>query len=143
MRVLLDTNIFSSYLLPPPRQTGTIYRIVEGVLSGAYTLLIPEELPRELYRNITTKPYLRSRIDAEEAAAFIAALHTIAKILPALQEEIPAVTRDPNDDYLLAHALLAGAGYLVSGDRDLLDLGPIEGLTILHPADFASLLPQH
>lgn len=140
MRVLLDTNILISYLLPPPRQAGNIYRIVEGVLSGVYTLLVPEELLQEIHRNITTKPYLRSRIDAEEAGAFVAALHALAEILPALQEEIPSVTHDPNDDYLLAHALLAGADYLVSGDNDLLSLGPIERLTILSPADFAQVL---
>lgn len=140
MRVLLDTNIFVSYLLPPPRQVGTIDRIIEGFLSEAYILLIPDELLQELHRTLTTKPYFQRRVTAEQAGAFIGVLRTLAEQLPALAETIPAVTRDPQDDYLLAHALVARADYLVSGDNDLLSLGPIGGLTILRPVDFAALL---
>jgi predicted nucleic acid-binding protein len=33
-----------------------------------------------------------------------------------------AVTRDPNDDYLVALAVAAQADALISGDRDLTDL---------------------
>jgi hypothetical protein len=37
-------------------------------------------------------------------------------------EHAPPVSRDPNDDYLIATALHAKADVLVSGDRDLTDL---------------------
>jgi predicted nucleic acid-binding protein len=42
-----------------------------------------------------------------------------------------AVTRDPNDDYLVALAIAAQADALVSGDRDLTDLQdpPVSVLT--------------
>ncbi len=140
MRVLLDTNIFVSYLLPPPRQAGTIDRIIEGFLNGYYTLLIPEELLQELHRTLTTKPYFQRRVGYEEADAFISAVRALSERLPALEEAIPAVTRDPKDDYLLAHALLAAADYLVSGDNDLLALAPVTGLVVLSPADFVKLL---
>lgn len=33
----------------------------------------------------------------------------------------PAVCRDPNDDYLVANALLGDARYLVTEDKDFLD----------------------
>ncbi len=140
MRVLLDTNLFISYLLPSRRLSGTIDRLVEGALTGAYTLLLAEELLEEFHETITTKPYLRTRIDRGQATTFIDGLRAIAEVLPALEGEFPAITRDPNDDYLLAQAIFAGADYLVSGDDDLLALGPIEGLTILSPTDFATLL---
>jgi len=125
---------------PPPRFSGTIDRIMEGALGGVYTLLLAEELLGEFRETITTKPYLRDRIDRAQAAAFIEGLRAVAELLPALEEEFPAITRDPNDDYLLAQAIFAGADYLVSSDRDLRSLGPVGGLTILSPADFAQRL---
>lgn len=140
MRVLLDTNLFISYLLTPPDRSGTIGRIVEAGFGGEFTLLLPEEVPRELGESIVAKPFLRDRIAADDLLAFIALLREVAELLPPIEEPYPAVTRDPDDDYLLAHALLAGADYLVSGDKDLLSLSPIEGLTILSPTDFAKLL---
>lgn len=37
--------------------------------------------------------------------------------------DVPAITRDPKDDYLVALALRERVDALVSGDRDLLDAG--------------------
>ncbi len=140
MRALLDTNLFVSYLLTPPGRSGTVGRIVEAAFGGEFTLLLPEEVPRELGESIAAKPFLRDRIDAGDLLAFITLLREIAELLPAIEEPYPVVTRDPDDDYLLAHALLASADYLVSGDKDLLSLVPVEGLTVLSPAEFARLL---
>lgn len=140
MRALLDTNLFISYLFTPAQRSGAIGQVVSAAFSGTYTLLLPAELLAEFYETIVTKPILRERIGEAGAAAFVDLLRGTAELLPSLDEPYPAVTRDPNDDYLLAHALLAGADYLVSGDKDLLSLGPIEGLTILSPADFARML---
>jgi len=49
-------------------------------------------------------------------------------------------TRDPKDDPLLACAVEGRADYLVSGNRDLLDLGEVEGIRMLSPREFAVLL---
>ncbi len=51
------------------------------------------------------------------------------------------VMRDLKDDYLLAYALVGEADYLVTGDKDLLELqGPITGLEILTSAQFIDVL---
>jgi predicted nucleic acid-binding protein len=50
------------------------------------------------------------------------------------------VERDPKDDMIVATALAARAGYLVSGDRDLLDLDPYEGIRILTARAFLEVL---
>ena len=47
-----------------------------------------------------------------------------AEIAPRIEAPIPAVTRDPEDDYLIAYALVGRADYLVSGDKDLLVMAP-------------------
>jgi predicted nucleic acid-binding protein len=47
---------------------------------------------------------------------------------PALETMI---SRDPDDDDVLACALAAHAMVITSGDRDLLDLGSFQGIPIL------------
>jgi putative PIN family toxin of toxin-antitoxin system len=55
----------------------------------------------------------------------------------------PAVSvaecRDPTDDKYLELALGAGAGTIVSSDRDLLVLHPWRGVRILRPAEYLTL----
>jgi putative PIN family toxin of toxin-antitoxin system len=54
-----------------------------------------------------------------------------------LTEPVTASThsRDVDDDKFIHTALTAGAPWLVSGDRDLLDLVPPPGLQIVDPAE--------
>jgi putative PIN family toxin of toxin-antitoxin system len=45
-------------------------------------------------------------------------------------------SRDPKDDIYLAAALAAGAEFLVTYDRDILDLGSPFGIETIRPAEF-------
>lgn len=54
----------------------------------------------------------------------------------------PAVTGDPEDDYVLATATVARADYLVTGDKGLLALGHHGGSRIVSPQEFSALLDQ-
>jgi predicted nucleic acid-binding protein len=53
---------------------------------------------------------------------------------------LPGVTRDPKDDPLVACAVEGAADYLVSGDRDLLDLGETENIRMVTPREFVEIL---
>ena len=139
MRVLLDANIFISYLLKPDAE-GTIRRIVDAGFTTVYTLLAPPPLIEELTRKIQHKPYLNQRITSADIAALCMLIEAAAESLPLMQESVPVATRDPKDDYLLAYARAGQADYLVSGDADLLVLDPVGPLRIISPADFAALL---
>ena len=54
-------------------------------------------------------------------------------------DPIKPMSRDPDDDRILACALASGADYLVTGDEDLLVLKQYVGTRILAPRDFESL----
>jgi putative PIN family toxin of toxin-antitoxin system len=139
MRVLLDANIFISYLLNLNRP-GALRNIVHAVVRGDYTLLLPEALLDEFVSKIPEKPFLNRRITPEELSAFVTALSQVGEVIEEIREEIPAVTRDPKDDYLLAYAVVGEADYLVTGDQDLLVIQRVGDVKIITPVHFASLI---
>ncbi len=106
MRALLDTSILVSYLLTSTKESAVV-AVVEAAVEGAFTLLLPPELVEELSRKVGTKRYLAQRIHFEEAAELVGILAGVAEVLPPIPGMIPSVTRDPKDDYLLAHARTA------------------------------------
>lgn len=86
------------------------------------------------------KNYLSKRIHREDLDTFIELLSEAAEAIPPMTEPIPSVVRDPKDDYLLAHALMGEADYVVSGDKDLLTLEDVEGITFVTAGEFVDLL---
>lgn len=71
--------------------------------------------------DVLARPKLQRFITTALAVAFIDGIATDATILTDPPEP-PGVSPDPDDDYLIALARAADADYIVSGDRDLLDL---------------------
>ena len=53
---------------------------------------------------------------------------------------LPGVTRDPKDDPVVACAVEGGAGFIVSGDQDLLVLRTYKRVRMVTPRDFLALL---
>jgi hypothetical protein len=136
-RILLDTNIFISYLLNPHAERPATQIVQAGVL-GVFTLLLPEALLEEMSARITSKPYLKARIEPGEAAQFTAILRSIAETIARIEAPIPAVMRDSKDDFLLAYAVVGRANYLLTGDEDLLVLQQVQGVVICTPSEFAA-----
>ena len=139
MRVLLDANVLISFLLAPDRG-GPVHQVVWAGLQGSFVLLLPEELLQELSRKIHEKKYLANRISPEDLQEFVHLVSELGELIPPIGMEIPAVTRDPKDDYLLAYALIGEADYLMSGDADLLILEQIGELRIVSPRAFSGIL---
>ncbi len=139
MRALFDANVFISYLLSPSAAAPTA-AVVRAGLRGAFTLLYTRIVMVELRTNTAAKPFLASRILPADVAALESLLADAAEMVPELPEPFPAVGRDRKDDYLIPHALLGQADYLVTGDNDLVSLGEIETLRIVRPAQFLAVL---
>lgn len=139
-RVILDTNLLASFLLPPADPTRTIHQVVRHALNETYTLILPMALVEEVQRTVRAKPYFRQRISVQEAEEFIALIVPLAEI-PDPISKIPTLVRDRKDDYLLAHAVADRADFLVSGDRDLLALdGEVDPLRIVTATEFLRML---
>jgi putative PIN family toxin of toxin-antitoxin system len=139
MRVLVDTNLFIAYLLKP-REDSFVVLLLDGVVSGQITLLLPAELLQEIERTTKRKPYLLKVITEERLHRFLALLQSLCEEIPLITEAIPPITRDAKDDYLLAYAVIGRADYLVSGDKDLLVLQTAASVAIVNSGDFRRLL---
>jgi len=139
LRALLDANLLISFLLAAGGTSPPV-RLIVAAFNRGFILLLPDEVIEEVVRRSASKPYLARRIDKTEAEQFLAELGAAAERLPRLLERVAKMSRDPKDDYLIAHAIAAQADYLVSGDKDLLVLGQVDGVRIVSPADFLAVL---
>jgi putative PIN family toxin of toxin-antitoxin system len=141
MRALLDTNIFISHLLDPERESRA-NRVLEVAVRGKFVLLLPAELISEMRSKIPRTRYLADRISPTQVEELADILTEIAEGIPPITAEIPEVTRDPKDDYLIAYAVIGQADYLVSGDRDLQVLKQVEGVQIVDLGRFEEILNE-
>ena len=141
MKVLIDTNVWLSYLIAPstPRAITTV--VDACFIQDEIDVLLPRELIAELAAKVATKRYFRTRIPHARINAFIEQLTALAELPPSL-EEIPEYSRDPNDDYLVAYGVVNEADYVITGDLDLLVLGQVGALQIVSPSDFVSILKE-
>lgn len=130
MRVLLDTNVLVSAIL----FGGVPNECLRRGLTGEYELVTGIALLEELGR------ILRERFGlSAEAVAFARSdLELAAEVVSP--SRIEAISRDPTDDIVLAIAKEGRVSHVVTGDRDLLDVGRYAGATILTPREFIDLL---
>ena len=134
---VLDTNVLVSALVAPG---GPPAQILDAWLEEGFTLVTSLYLVEEL-AHVLTYPRIakRLRLDEAELAAVLADLLSRAQVVPG-QLSLPGVTRDPKDDAVVACAVEGEAGYIVSGDQDLLTLGEFRGIRIVTPREYLGIL---
>lgn len=132
VRLVLDTNVVISALL----WRGAPYELLTFVRQHAnLQLWCSRRLLIEL-GSVLARPALLKRLaaigrePADVLMDYASAVHIIRA--PALPRQ---VSRDPDDDAVLALAIAAGADWIVSGDQDLLVLRQFEGIPILSAGD--------
>lgn len=137
MRAVLDTNVSVSAFLSPG---GAPHRILEALEGGAFTMVTSEALHSEL-EEVLARPRLRERSARNEAELqdFLVGLRDRATIVtPSFK--LVVIDRDPTDNAVLEAAVEGRADFIVTGDRDLLDVGNYEGILIVTPAAFLAIL---
>lgn len=131
MRVVADANILVSAALGRSPESPSV-RIIDAALDGRIELVMSPALLEEV-ADVLSRPRILTRLSAEDARLFLA---DVAAQVVMLADPLdpPSVCRDPDDDYLVALAVIAGAEVLVSGDDDLLAVEPDRaGVEVLTP----------
>ncbi|HKG24059.1 MAG TPA: putative toxin-antitoxin system toxin component, PIN family [Thermomicrobiales bacterium] len=129
-----------SYVLAPDRTTA-MRRCVEAGFAGVFSLIVPHPLLTELSRKVGEKPYLTARYAPEDLAHLFFLILKVGLVIPPFEEPVPSLSRDQQDDYLIAYARIADADFVVTGDKDLLVLRSlIDRPVILTPTAFVQEL---
>jgi uncharacterized protein len=117
VRVVVDPNVLVSAVVA----SGVSSELLDRWLADRpFELVVCPILIGEL-RDVLQRPKFRRWITTIEVAEFVDRLAREAESW-ADPTEVPSVTGDPKDDYLVALHRSAQADLLVSGDSDLLDL---------------------
>jgi putative PIN family toxin of toxin-antitoxin system len=129
-----DTNIYVSAL----NFGGIPLRLLNMARDGVIRLDVSEAIFGELADVLETKFHWR-KPDIEHA---IEQLRAFANhVTPS--ESLKVVRRDPDDDTILECAAAARSDYVVTGDKDLLEVGLHRGARIIMPAVFLALGGSH
>jgi uncharacterized protein len=118
-RVVIDPSVFVSALIGKPGSAPDL--VVRALIDDRIEVVVSPLLMAELER-VLARPKFRRYVDRKRATEYIARVqrHATAVGDPT---NVPTVTRDPDDDYLVALARQEKVDALVSVDLDLLDAG--------------------
>lgn len=127
---VFDTNTVVAAIFWP---RSTSRRVWTFVARRGVRACVTEEIENE-YRE-TCREFQKSRFPDRSPAPFLAWIHL--KALHCLPAPLGKQrSRDAADDPFLACAIASQAKYIVTSDRDLLDLGKPFGIRIVTPAEF-------
>jgi putative PIN family toxin of toxin-antitoxin system len=134
---VLDTNV----LVPGfAKKSGPPSALVDLWLAQRFKLIISEIILAEL-DHAWSKPYWAMRFSPEDIRETTTFLRIAAEVT-SLSLAVKGVATHPADDLILATAVSANADYLVTGDKPLLAIGYYEGIPILSPREFLTILEQ-
>lgn len=117
-RLVVDASTLVSGVASRPGG-GAPWLILAALLDFDFEAIVCPRLIGE-FRDALASKYFRERFDPDDLAEIVANVEEAATKY-ADPEEITALLRDPDDDYLVALAREAEADAIVTGDRDLLD----------------------
>jgi putative PIN family toxin of toxin-antitoxin system len=136
MRVILDTNVLLAALISAKGAPDAIYRAWRA---GRFELVTSMAQLDEL-RRVSRYPKLKPILPTHRVGTLINNLQraVILDALPALPKAIAA--RDPDDDFLLAMALVGKVDWLVTGDgrAGLIQRGNLGRTRIATPTAFCA-----
>lgn len=142
MRVLFETSVLISFLRSAAPATSAIGLLLRAALRGRFTLLAVAGVIEELENKLAQRTDLATKISFVSVENLVATTNRVAEQVPRLPEPYPEIGRDRKDDFVIAHAVAASADFLVSWDKDLLDLQQVEGVRIVSPPEVLHVLRE-
>lgn len=127
-KIIIDTNLWISFLIGKELQNLKDLLVTEKV-----KLITTDQLLNEI-KTVTSREKLRKYFDQDKVQELILLLNIIGEKVKI--KKVERVCRDPKDDFLLALSKASKADFLITGDKDLLEIGVYEKTEILSVKKF-------
>lgn len=137
LRVVIDTSSLVSYALT---HGALMRRVVAHWRAGTMTVLSSPATRAEL-ASVLARPAIRQLAETP--------LDELVRGLERFSEhvsgdlDLSGICRDPQDDKFLSCAVEGEAHYLITGDRDLLDIRRYRDVAIVNPGQFLLAIELH
>jgi len=132
-RIVIDTNVVVSALIFSESTAMAAFR--EAKVNGV--ILISIDILWEI-NDVLSRPKFDRYISKEIRQEFVYNLSREAERIE-IMETIDSC-RDSKDNKFLEVAISGNASYIITGDKDLLELNPFRGIPILNPQDFLQVV---
>ena len=139
LRAVVDTNLLVSGFISPfsyPREIERRWRKEEFVLVTSFGII--EEVNRVLHLLRIQQKYHLIESDIQ---AFVLTLTHLADCV-AGKVVLKGVAPDPGDDKVISCAVEAQADFIVTGDKELQQLGAYQGIRIIDAESFIKILKE-
>lgn len=132
MKVVIDTNIWVSYLI------GSLLQdLDEKILSKEIKVVVSEEVLKEL-SEVSSRPKFKNIFTTKRMKELFSLLDGYAIVVSPSQKV--NACRDEKDNFLLEVAIEGKADYLITGDEDLLVMKTFGSTEIIKPKEFEDIL---
>ncbi len=133
IKIILDTNIWISYLISKNNnQWDTL------IFSDKIQIIYSEKLLNE-FIEVTQRDKFRKFISLDDLEVILNFLGDFAIFVENIEKKY-TLCRDLKDNFLLDLAVTAKADFLVTGDKDLLEIKTLENVRIISPTDFINFI---
>ena len=130
MNVVFDTNIFiSALVIPNSKAEQAMIKIIEE----SDTLLLSKEIIGEILSVLSTK-FHRDREAISHVAFYLSELARIVKPTRKVR-----LFKDDPDNRILECAVSGKADVIVTGDKEILNLGEYEGIKIISLKEYMEM----
>ena len=113
-KIIIDTNIWISFLIGKELQY-----LKDLIVNEKVKIITTDQLINEI-RLVTSRDKLKKYFNPDKVSDLISLLDILADKIKIKKTE--KICRDPKDDFLLALSKESSANYLITGDKDLLDI---------------------
>ena len=137
LRVVIDTSSLVSYVLT---RGDIMRRVVAHWRANRFVVLSSPATRAELTAGLS-RPQIQ-RLAVASLDPLIQGLDRYTWHVPG-DLDVTGACRDPKDDKFFACAVEGNAHYLVSSDKDLLDMKFYRGVAIVNPGQFLLALELH
>lgn len=127
-RIIIDTNLWISFIL-----SGNFSKLDKVINDDTTILLFSIELLEEL-TDVASRQKFRKYFPTEDLISLLYQIEKNSEFINVIS--LVEICRDPKDNFLLSLAQDGQATHLISGDKDLTDLGNYGKTVILTIAEY-------